>query len=60
MSAVELVLAIAAVALVPWCLAAVIRGRFVVIEPDDRLVVALAMTWITVTIVDWGRRIWLG
>ena len=53
-------LAMSALGFVPWCLAAAVRGRYAVVRFDDRWVVGLATAWIVITLVDWGRRIWLG
>lgn len=51
--------ALAAVAMIagPWLVASAIAGRWLVRPPSDRVIAALAIGFITITLIDWMYRL---
>lgn len=50
-------LGIVALAATPWCLAASLTGRWWLIEPDERIGLAVALSVFVVTVIDWVLRL---
>ena len=53
-------LAVAAAACGPWLVASGVRGRWLIMRPVEGIVVAVGLTIIVVTLVQWTLRLSLG
>jgi len=53
-------LALAALASSPWLLLSGLRGRWLLVEPRDGVILGAGLTVVVVTIIDWTLRLSLG
>lgn len=51
---------VAAAVAAPWALASAMAGRWVAGRPTPPVLMALGGAWLTVTIIDWARRLAAG
>jgi hypothetical protein len=54
-----LLLALLAMVVGPWSLVSGLRGQWLWGPPGDRLLAAVAVTVVGVTVLDWIYRVWL-
>jgi hypothetical protein len=44
----------------PWLLVSAVRGRWLFVEPNDRVLAGLAVVVAAITLADWAFRLWRG
>lgn len=44
----------------PWLLVSAFRGRWLFVQPNDRVLAGLAVVVAAITLADWTYRLWRG